>query len=118
MVEDTKVESAEEAEEATEPASADAGDPELTAPIPKAITQEDEDEELAAKQALRERKQASALFKKFLKASGFKSSLVDDWNERTRVFVTTPGGKYQLTKQGNVRTIKGPNYPNYVEDSE
>lgn len=52
------------------------------------------------------------LLTSFLKASGFKPSEVDGQNDRTRVFVTTNGGKYQLGKKNNtVRRISGPPYP-------
>jgi hypothetical protein len=51
------------------------------------------------------------LLKRFLSASGFKASEVDGQNDRTRTFVTTNGGKYQLLRNGNVRRVQGPRFP-------
>jgi len=48
---------------------------------------------------------------KFLSASGYKATDVEAHNNRTRVFVTSNGGKYQLMKSGNVRRLSGPAYP-------
>jgi hypothetical protein len=47
----------------------------------------------------------------FLKKSGYKKGDVISVNAQKRTFVTSNGGKYQLTKQGEVRILKGPNYP-------
>jgi len=54
----------------------------------------------------------------FLKASGYKESAVDGQNNKTRTFVTTNGGKYQLLKSGKVRTLSGPAYPKEVAGEE
>ena len=47
----------------------------------------------------------------FLEASGYKPSDILSQNDRTRIFVTSNGGKYQLMKSGKVRRISGPAYP-------
>lgn len=53
----------------------------------------------------------------FLSASGYKQADVLAHNDRTRVFVTNNGGKYQLTKSGKVRRILGPAYPKEVAEA-
>lgn len=53
----------------------------------------------------------------FLAASGYKASDVLSHNDRTRAFVTSNGGKYQLTKAGKVRRILGPAYPKEVVEA-
>jgi hypothetical protein len=47
----------------------------------------------------------------FLKKSGYTKADVLSTNGQKRTFVTSNGGKYQLTKQGEIRILKGPNYP-------
>jgi len=48
----------------------------------------------------------------FLKLSGYEKEDILASNERTRTFVTSNGGKYVLGK-GGIRTLKGPDYPNF-----
>lgn len=52
-------------------------------------------------------------FAVFLARSGYTASDVLVYSDRTRVFVTSNGGKYQLTNKGGVRILKGPNYPKF-----
>jgi hypothetical protein len=53
----------------------------------------------------------------FLSRSGYDAADVEGHNEKTRVFVTSNGGKYVLTKD-SIRTISGPEYPKAVEEAE
>lgn len=53
----------------------------------------------------------------FLKKSGYSESDVLDYDARRRVFVTSNGGKYHLLKNGTVRTVSGPYFPNYEPPS-
>jgi hypothetical protein len=48
----------------------------------------------------------------FLKKSGYTKADLLSVNDQKRTFVTSNGGKYQLTKQGEIRVLKGPNFPN------
>lgn len=52
------------------------------------------------------------------KASGYDEAEIDTFNESTRVFATTNGGKYQLLKSGKVRRLQGPRFPREVEEEE
>lgn len=54
----------------------------------------------------------------FLKASGYDKKDVLAHNERTRVFVTENGGKYEMTKKGTIRVQKGPYFPNWEPAAE
>jgi hypothetical protein len=57
----------------------------------------------------KKKKSAPADFEKVAKAMGLKSSDVLSHNERTRVFTTSNGGKYQISKNGkSVRHLQGP----------
>jgi len=47
----------------------------------------------------------------FLSRSGYKPTDILVFSNQSRTFVTSNGGKYQLTKNGGIRTLKGPNYP-------
>lgn len=57
------------------------------------------------------RKAKEKLLDSFLDESGYRARDVDVVNLPRRTVGTTNGGKYQLTRQGNIRTIKGPRYP-------
>jgi hypothetical protein len=52
----------------------------------------------------------------FLKRSGYEKSDVISASEAKRTYVTSNGGKYQLTKQGEIRILKGPDYPALTEE--
>lgn len=56
-------------------------------------------------------KKAPSALAVFLSKSGYVQADVISHNERTRLFVTSNGGKYQLTKTSGIRVLKGPNYP-------
>jgi hypothetical protein len=56
-------------------------------------------------------KGSSSFLDKFLSKTGYKASDVDAWDDRKRTATTTNGGKYQMLKNGSVRTTKGPSYP-------
>lgn len=50
----------------------------------------------------------------FYDKSGYKANDVDGHNEKSRVVITTNGGKYQVSKLGRIRTLLGPRYPKEV----
>lgn len=50
---------------------------------------------------------------RFLKKTGYDQDDIDAWNEKTRIFCTTNGGKYHINKAGEVRILKGPRFPRY-----
>lgn len=60
---------------------------------------------------------SESLLDRFLKASGYKANDVDGQNDRTRTFVTTNGGKYQLLRSGKVRRLQGPFHPKFEPES-
>lgn len=64
-----------------------------------------------------EKKEDASLRGQFLKASGYKAEDILDQNDRRRVFVTTNGGKYQITKSGRIRRLAGPTFPKEIPDS-
>jgi len=49
----------------------------------------------------------------FLSKSGYTTADISSHNDKTRVFATWNGGKYQLLKNGGIRVLKGPAYPKY-----
>lgn len=51
----------------------------------------------------------------FLSRSGYTAEDVLAHNEKTRLFVTSNGGKYHLSPKGTIRILKGPNYPKLDE---
>lgn len=53
----------------------------------------------------------------FCKRTGYESDQILSHNEKTRTFVTTNGGKYQLTARG-VRHLSGPTVPKALEDED
>lgn len=58
-------------------------------------------------------KKTVTILEAFLKRSGYKAADVDTHNPKTRVFATTNGGKYHLSKSGDIRTLHGPPYPKF-----
>lgn len=56
------------------------------------------------------------VLKIFLSKTGYAEKDVLSYNERTRLFVTANGGKYQLARNGAVRRLKGPNYPKHTPE--
>ena len=59
------------------------------------------------------------LRKNFLILTGYKVSDIIGFNEASRIFVTSNGGKYQLSKKGTqVKVLSGPNPPSLDEDKD
>jgi len=54
----------------------------------------------------------------FLVRSGYKERDVLAHNDKSLLFVTSNGGKYQLIRTGGIRTLKGPRYPKQPVDGE
>jgi len=75
-----------------------------------------EDETTTTTTKITEKKEDSSLRGKFLKLTGYKSADILDQNDRRRVFVTTNGGKYQITKTDKIRRLAGPAYPKETEE--
>ncbi len=50
----------------------------------------------------------------FLARSGYEEKDVLAWSAQTLTFVTSNGGKYQLSRSGAIRKIMGPDYPKFV----
>lgn len=53
------------------------------------------------------------ILKVFLRLSGFNEGEILGVNYKSLTFVSTSGGKYQMSRDGKrVRKLSGPDYPN------
>lgn len=55
-----------------------------------------------------------SLVRKFLEKSGYPPEFVLHSDAARRTVVTSNGGKYAVSSKGNIRTLKGPDYPNFI----
>jgi len=54
----------------------------------------------------------------FLKNTGYSETNVLSSNPAKRTVVTSNGGKYQVMRNGRVRTLSGPSYPKEQKSGE